>query len=360
MSRKLATTIKDSAIPGKYKRVLEAYAAFANNDGTNIYPVQEKLGNKAGCSVDTIGRQTKELLLSTVLRRADKHTCKVKGCSGGSTHYCGYNGKWTNVYEIELVNLQNAANHLTAICGKARAAKCRKPSTAICGTDSGIKETPAPRSSELGKTPDSFVSHEPIVSELVSRTFPPTETEIETLELGSEETATPTPQDEDPICVWSEGRQDYIGEEEVIRELRDSFPLFKSTVTPTSDDMRLMAEIIIRADGYCILPSEAVKYAIKHKQNAPGLIPRTVKQFHKAVFEGDSMAGLLAQTKEHDPEKCGLCLKELQSLPCNKCHGTTWGKPTIEYGKPFCQDCMKLAPYRRHSGERSILMASDI
>jgi hypothetical protein len=27
MSRKLATTIKDSAIPGKYKRVLEAYAA---------------------------------------------------------------------------------------------------------------------------------------------------------------------------------------------------------------------------------------------------------------------------------------------------------------------------------------------
>ncbi len=49
MSRKLATQIKDSAIPGKWKRIAEAYAAFANNDGTNIYPSKEKLGKKAGC-----------------------------------------------------------------------------------------------------------------------------------------------------------------------------------------------------------------------------------------------------------------------------------------------------------------------
>src|SRR5712691_9442434 len=67
MSRKLATTIKDSAVPGKYKRVLEAYAAFANNDGTNIYPAAKKLGAKAGCSPDTVYRNTPELIASTIL-----------------------------------------------------------------------------------------------------------------------------------------------------------------------------------------------------------------------------------------------------------------------------------------------------
>jgi hypothetical protein len=186
------------------------------------------------------------------------------------------------------------------------------------------------------------------VSQLVSRNFEINgKTEAGTLELGSEEN--PTPQDEDPICVWSEGRGDYIGEEEVARELRDSFPLFKSTVTPTPEDMRLMAEIIIRADEYRVLASEAVKFAVKHKQNAPGLIPRTVKQLHKAVFEGDAMAGLLAQTKDHDPSKCGLCLKEIQALPCARCKASTYGKPAVEHGKPFCQDCMKLPSYRRHS-----------
>jgi hypothetical protein len=70
MSRKLATKIKDSAIPGKWKRIAEAYAAFANNDGTNIYPSKEKLGNKAGCGPDTIYRQTPDFagVRSTVVR----------------------------------------------------------------------------------------------------------------------------------------------------------------------------------------------------------------------------------------------------------------------------------------------------
>jgi Helix-turn-helix domain len=65
MSRKLATTIKDSAIPGKYKRIAEAYAAFANNDGSNIYPSQEKLGEKAGTSPDTVQRTLADLRAAT-------------------------------------------------------------------------------------------------------------------------------------------------------------------------------------------------------------------------------------------------------------------------------------------------------
>ncbi len=111
MSRKLATTIKDSAVPSKYKRVLEAYAAFANNDGSNCYPSQAKLGDKAGTSVDTIQRITPELVASGILKRAEKHTCRYENCNKGATHYAGHQGKYTLVYEIQLDMLQNAGRY---------------------------------------------------------------------------------------------------------------------------------------------------------------------------------------------------------------------------------------------------------
>ena len=84
MSSKLATQIKDSAIPGKWKRIAEAYAAFANNDGTNIYPSKEKLGKKAGCGPDTVYRQTPDLLACGLLSHAQTHTCRVENCNKGA------------------------------------------------------------------------------------------------------------------------------------------------------------------------------------------------------------------------------------------------------------------------------------
>ncbi len=190
MSRKLVTIIKDSKIPGKWKRVLEAYAAFANNDGTNIYASQEKVAQKAGSSSRTIRRVTPDLSTVGVLKVAQQHTCKVKECNGGSSHYCGRNGKWTIAYNIDLAALKNAEaelavknetackakvrparahetyltkearvqivpNQLGTDCPKPDGAICPKPQGANCPTDSGIKETPAPRAVELGKEHDS-------------------------------------------------------------------------------------------------------------------------------------------------------------------------------------------------------------
>jgi hypothetical protein len=153
MSRKLATTIKDSAIPGKYKRVLEAYAAFANNDGTNIRPSQQQLGNKAGTSRWTFGRNTAALIEAGILRRAQSHTCKVKECNKGTTHFTGTWGRYTLVYEIDISLLQNAERYLGAKQQKVNGAKCRKVMGANCYTTQALPLTPAPAS--LGITENS-------------------------------------------------------------------------------------------------------------------------------------------------------------------------------------------------------------
>jgi hypothetical protein len=163
MSRKLATTIKDSAIPGKYKRVLEAYAAFANNDGTNIRPAKEQLGKKAGVSADTIYRITPELIESSILRKAQSHTCKVSNCNKGGTHFTGTWGRYTVVYEIQIDNLQNAERYLLAKYLKVNAAKCRKVLAANCDTTQALKNN----SAALGTKPDSsaLTSGSEVVSE---------------------------------------------------------------------------------------------------------------------------------------------------------------------------------------------------
>jgi hypothetical protein len=163
MSRKLATTIKDSAIPGKYKRVLEAYAAFANNDGTNIRPSQKQLGDKAGTSRWTFSRNTAELIEAGILRRAQSHTCKVASCNKGTTHFTGTWGRYTLVYEIDISMLQNAEMYLGAKQQKVNGAKCRKVMGAFCYTTQALPQTPAP----LGITENSsaLTSGSEVVSE---------------------------------------------------------------------------------------------------------------------------------------------------------------------------------------------------
>ncbi|HXJ88742.1 MAG TPA: hypothetical protein VMS18_18120 [Candidatus Binatia bacterium] len=154
MSRKLATQIKDSKVPGKWKRVLEAYAAFANNDGTNIFASKEKLAAKAGAaSPDTIYRNTPDLLACGVLEVATTHTCKVPNCNGGSTHFTGAWGHYTTAYNLVIGSLQNAETYLSEKYQKVRAAKCRKVGSANCGTTQALQETPAPGA--LGREPDS-------------------------------------------------------------------------------------------------------------------------------------------------------------------------------------------------------------
>lgn len=154
MSRTLATQIKDSAIPGKWKRIAEAYAAFANNDGTNIYPTRENLGKKAGCGKDTVYRQTPDLLACGLLSHAQSHTCRVENCNKGATHFTGVWGHYTVVYNLHIENLQNAETYLLAKYREVGAAKCRKVGAANCDATQALKETPAPATPTLG-TPDS-------------------------------------------------------------------------------------------------------------------------------------------------------------------------------------------------------------
>lgn len=153
MSRQLATQIKDSAIPGKWKRIAEAYAAFANNDGTNIYPSKEKLGKKAGCGKDTVYRQTPDLLACGLLSYAQSHTCRVENCNKGATHFTGVWGHYTVVYNLHIENLQNAETYLSEKYQKVCAAKCRKVGAANCDATQALK-TPAPAAPTHG-TPDS-------------------------------------------------------------------------------------------------------------------------------------------------------------------------------------------------------------
>ena len=69
------TKIKDiKGIPGKYKRVLEAWAAFANHDGTNIFASKESVAAKAGISKWTVFRNTDDLVAASVLQEAQSRT----------------------------------------------------------------------------------------------------------------------------------------------------------------------------------------------------------------------------------------------------------------------------------------------
>jgi len=112
------------------------------------------LGKKAGCSPNTVYRQTPDLLACGILSIAKTHTCRVENCNKGATHFTGKWGHYTTVYNLHIEQLQNAETYLCAKYEKVCAAKCRKVGVANCGTTQVLKETPAPASPTLG-TPDS-------------------------------------------------------------------------------------------------------------------------------------------------------------------------------------------------------------
>jgi hypothetical protein len=225
-----------------------------------------------------------------------------------------------------------------------------------------------PEASTSCCTPNGVTSTEQLVSQSVSVAQNlEGKKESKPSELGSGKTK-PNPEEEDNRppkpdygdgieSLWSKDRWNWITSYDAYEELKKCFPAFKDAM-PSDKEMRLMQEIIVRCDAYRVVPSECMKYAAKHKQDAPALIPRSVKALHKAVTEGSTTNGLIAQTKGHDPKTCGICKKELAALPCARCNGSTYGKPTIEHGEPFCSDCMKLPSYRRQSGQREPAAAS--
>ncbi len=229
--------------------------------------------------------------------------------------------------------------------------------------DASNPEAPTSSSTPKGVTPpEQSVSQSVSVAQNLEE-----EKEANPLEFGSgktkpnleeEDGRPPKPDYGDGIeSLWSKDRWKWVSSLDAYEELKECFPAFKDAM-PSEKEIRLMQEIIVRLDVHRVLASELMRYAVKHKQDAPALIPRSVKALHKAVTEGSTTNGLIAQTKGHDPKTCGICKKELAALPCARCNGSTYGKPTIEHGEPFCSECMKLPSYRRQSWQRVPTAAS--
>jgi len=323
MSRKLATTIKDSAIPGKYKRVAEAYAAFANNDGTNIFASKGKLAAKAGAaSPDTIYRNTPDLIACGLLSVATSHTCRVEACSKGSHHYTGRQGKYTTAYNLHISLLQNAETYLSAKCLKVNAAKCRKVLAAKCGTTQVLKETPAPTSSSLGTNPSDSsaltsgskkASKHSTPSRLASpKNAKPTP---QGLELESEEQKQNQPQ-EDPHPVseieerfWTEDIFTERGELMFNISPKPSAAAIEKGL-PLCD--RILEHFDTEDEGYKVIAANLVlKYNRAHRghkfatKDDRKLLIRTPEQYLKAL-DSDN-ATLINDYLTHDFDNCELC-----------------------------------------------------
>src|ERR1700722_2295114 len=144
MSMKLVTRIKDlRGIPGKYKRGLEAWAAFANNDGGNIFASKESVAAKAGISKWTVFRNTDDLVALGLLVEASAHTCKTEACAKGEWHYAG-NGHYTRAYNIGVAELQNATQLKQKLSSKmllGQGSKMPKSQVAKSHATQSFKET---------------------------------------------------------------------------------------------------------------------------------------------------------------------------------------------------------------------------
>ncbi len=103
MSYKLVDKIKKSTLPGKYKRVLEAWASFGNKDGTGIRPSKEAVARRAGVNRRTVYRHTDDLVKAGIL------VVDVDQKGEERRHYYG-NGHYTTLFHLDAEALsQNVA-----------------------------------------------------------------------------------------------------------------------------------------------------------------------------------------------------------------------------------------------------------
>ena len=154
MSFKIVDVIKKTkGISGKHKRVLEAWASFANKDGTNIFCAKDAAAKRAGVSRDTVYRNTAELVSLGLLVESSSHVCKIANCNKGRTHFTGKWGHYTVAYNLnvpKIAELQNAERCLSGNSLKVGVAKCRKFNVAKSDTTLPIETATA--SSSLDPT----------------------------------------------------------------------------------------------------------------------------------------------------------------------------------------------------------------
>ena len=128
MSFKLQDRIQGTkGLPGKHKRLLVAMAKRARNDGTNIYPAKETLGELAGVSERTAYRILDQLVEASAILKADSHTCSTATCPKGARHYNAPGNHWTQAYNINVAGLDEAALRLQNLAKHRQ--ESRKPAT---------------------------------------------------------------------------------------------------------------------------------------------------------------------------------------------------------------------------------------
>ena len=151
MSRKLVVLIQDiKGLPGKYKRVLQAWASFANNDGTNIFASKETVAARAGISRWTVYENTDDLIAAGAMQRASGHTCKTEKCDKGGTHFTSQHGQYTVVYRINVALLENPTVLIQKLADptivkprKVTVGKSRKVTVVKPDATQALKDTPA-------------------------------------------------------------------------------------------------------------------------------------------------------------------------------------------------------------------------
>ena len=170
MSSRLVTKIQDiKVMSGKHKRVLQAWAAFANNDGTNIYAAKESVAAKAGISRTTVYHNTDDLMKVGILVQAEKHTCKIPNCNKGGTHFSGRWGRYTIAYDINVSALENKQTLLFLNQLKVDVSKRIKVGVQKQLKD-GVSKLDATLSlGDSGQEPTHSATHVAVVSEQASQ-----------------------------------------------------------------------------------------------------------------------------------------------------------------------------------------------
>ncbi len=367
MSKNIQATVQDiKGMPGKYKRVLLAFAATANNDGTNIYRAKETLADEAGVSRWTMYRHIPDLIDVGVLVEASSHVCKNNSCPKGSRHYVG-NGHWTQAYNINLTMLQNATELASLLRSKMPTKPCSKmPISHVAKCDATL-------SYDLPVTPASLVHNDSSVltngSELASKLVSASREQTNSTNTGSGDVANqnqePFPHDWElnnrikPCHLPASLR--WCDDADILDHLRRCFPAFKAA-EPSVKELELMQQVIAKCDESCCFPSECIAYARKHKAGKnEGLVPRSVQALWNAVC-GENVSttnGLLQQTKDHKPGECWICKAELKTKACKRCGG----QPVVyEYPDSaeaiWCAKCLALPEYRRESGQHGYFTAA--
>ena len=331
MSYKIVDAIKKTrGVPGRIKRVLEAYASFADKDGTNIFASKEAVARRAGVSRDTVYRNTEDCLRIGVLVPARNHTCRQRRCNKGMTHFTGTQGHYTCVYFIDLALLQNAETQVSAKCRKDYVAKCRKVHSAKSDTTRSLKD-PAPLTT-FADDPSATRSVAAMNERMYEGFPPPAEENLEPPEVCEQENL-PVLQNGEP-CT----------DEVVLDHLRRCFPAYR-TAMPSPEDYRLMREVVVTCDEGCCYPSDLVAHAERHNAD-PRYVPRSVRRLHAAVC-GPNVSvtdSLLQRHKRHCAPDCRECRARLKDAKCQRCGKQAAVQP--DGTATYCSECLRLTQQR--------------